>query len=288
MSAPKPFTRDQARGMLVGLAVGDALGTTLEFLPRGSFEPIDDMVGGGPFQLKAGQWTDDTSMALCLGHSVLQAKAWDAADAMRRFVNWRDHGYMSSTGECFDIGNQTSVALDRFLATGDPYAGPTDDSRSGNGGIMRLAPMVLAFGSSRAGAQRAAVASSDLTHASPMCRDAAARMADFLVSGDAAALPHPKDPPREASGFVRHTEEAAFWALAQGGGFRDIVLRAVNLGGDADTVGAVVGQLAGRVHGHSGIPQDWCARLQDHDAILGLADALYDLTLTFPTDGDPT
>jgi len=119
--------------MLVGLAVGDALGTTLEFRARGSFEPITGIVGGGPFQLDAGKWTDDTSMALCLAQMLRSAHGWDPEDAMRRFVNWRDYGYLSSTRVCFDIGMQISAALDRFLADGNPYAGPTEDAESGNG-----------------------------------------------------------------------------------------------------------------------------------------------------------
>ncbi len=90
--------------------MGDALGTTLEFTRPGSFTPIDDMVGGGPFRLAPGQWTDDTSMALCLADSLLACEGFDAEDQMRRYLRWRDEGYWSSTGRCFDIGN-TIAAL---------------------------------------------------------------------------------------------------------------------------------------------------------------------------------
>lgn len=271
----KRFTQDQARGMLIGLAVGDAVGTTLEFCPRGTFEPLEDMVGGGPFQLNPGQWTDDTSMAMCLAQMLRSANGWDAEDAMRRFVNWRDFGYLSSTGVCFDIGTQTSAALDRFLRDGNPYAGSTDDAQSGNGGIMRLAPVVLAYGHEVAAAQAVAQLQSRLTHASPLCQRAAANMAQFMVTGDKGLLPTPDAPPDDASGYVVHTLHAAFWAMTQGDTFRDILLAAVNLGGDADTVGAVVGQLAGRVYGYEGIPAEWRARLHDHDKILSAADDLY-------------
>jgi ADP-ribosyl-[dinitrogen reductase] hydrolase len=99
------------RGAMLGLAVGDALGTTLEFKPPGSFAPIEDIVGGGPFRLPAGAWTDDTSMALCLAESLLACGAFDAADQMRRYVRWYREGYMSATGRCFDIGNTTRAAL---------------------------------------------------------------------------------------------------------------------------------------------------------------------------------
>ena len=271
----KPFTLDQARGMLIGLAVGDALGTTLEFKPRGSFEPITDMVGGGPFNLKPGQWTDDTSMALCLAQMLRSANGWDAEDAMKRFVNWRDFGYLSSTGTCFDIGNQTSDALDRFLRTGNPYAGPTDEAQSGNGGIMRLAPVVIAYGKHTESAVAVAQLQSRLTHASRSCLSAAAAMAEFMCDGQ--GLSAPADPPQEASGYVVHTLQAACWAMTQGETFRDVLLAAVNLGSDADTVGAVAGQLAGRKFGYSGIPQNWRDLLHDHDKILTAADDLYAL-----------
>lgn len=271
----KPFSQDQARGMLVGLAVGDALGTTVEFQPRGSFEPLTDIVGGGPFGLAAGKWTDDTSMAMCLAQMLRSANGWDPEDAMKRFQNWRHHGYLSSTGVCFDIGNQTTEALDRFQKTGNPYAGPTEDEKSGNGGIMRLAPVVLAYGASVQSAQSVAQLQSRLTHASPLCLRAAANMAQFMVTGDATLLPRPEEPPDEASGYVVHTLHAAFWALTQGDTFRDVLLAAVNLGGDADTVGAVTGQLAGRIYGYEAIPEEWRSILHEHDKIRTAADDLY-------------
>ena len=93
--------RDRVGGCLVGLAAGDALGTTLEFSPPGSFDPIDDMVGGGPFGLRAGQWTDDTSMALCLATSLLESGGFDPVDQMGRYLRWFRQGYLSSTGRCY-------------------------------------------------------------------------------------------------------------------------------------------------------------------------------------------
>ena len=135
--------RDRFRGCLLGLAAGDALGTALEFQPPGTFEPIDDMVGGGLLGLEAGQWTDDTSMALCLGASLLERGAFDALDQMRRYVRWRDDGYMSSTGSCFDIGNTTDAALTRFVVSGEPYAGRQDPHEAGNGSLMRLTPVPM-------------------------------------------------------------------------------------------------------------------------------------------------
>ncbi len=118
--------QDRYLGCLLGLACGDAVGTTVEFSPRGSFAPLTGMVGGGPFSLQAGQWTDDTSMALCLAASLVECNDFDARDQMERYVRWLEEGYYSSTGRCFDIGATTSQALHRYQRTGDPFSGSAD------------------------------------------------------------------------------------------------------------------------------------------------------------------
>jgi len=102
--------RSRFQGSLIGLAACDALGTTLEFSSPGTFEPIDDIVGGGPFGLAPGQWTDDTCMALCLAESLVEQDRFDPADQMQRYLRWYREGYLSSTGECFDIGSTVSAA----------------------------------------------------------------------------------------------------------------------------------------------------------------------------------
>ncbi|MFO7698298.1 MAG: ADP-ribosylglycohydrolase family protein, partial [Anaerolineae bacterium] len=127
------------RGALLGLAAADALGTTLEFTGPGPHH-LQDMVGGGPFQLKPGEWTDDTSMALCLADSLVECRGFDARDQMERYVRWWKQGYLSSNGRCFDIGITIGGALRWFLDTKEPYAGSTSPGRAGNGSIMRLAP----------------------------------------------------------------------------------------------------------------------------------------------------
>jgi len=136
---------DRFRGCLVGLAVGDALGTSVEFQRRGTFEPITDMVGGGPFGLEPGEWTDDTSMALCLAASLVEKGTFDARDQMQRYCRWRDSGYQSSNGLCFDIGATVASALRRYGATDDPFAGSDDPETAGNGCIMRLAPVPMFY-----------------------------------------------------------------------------------------------------------------------------------------------
>ena len=141
----KPDTLSRYRGCLLGLAVGDAVGTTLEFRRPGTFEPLNDMLGGGPFGLKPGQWTDDTSMALCLAESLLEKQGFDPLDQLERYTRWYRQGYLSSTDSCFDIGNTVRQALHRFEKTGEPYCGSTDPRSAGNGSIMRLAPVPLFY-----------------------------------------------------------------------------------------------------------------------------------------------
>jgi ADP-ribosyl-[dinitrogen reductase] hydrolase len=133
------------RGSLLGLAVGDALGTTLEFKPPGTFPPLTDMVGGGPFHLEPGQWTDDTSMALCLAESLIERQGFDPVDQLERYLRWYRQGHLSSNGRCFDIGTTVQTALHRFEHTHKPYCGPTDPMSAGNGSLMRLAPVPLAY-----------------------------------------------------------------------------------------------------------------------------------------------
>src|SRR4051794_39656118 len=172
---------DRYRGALLGLAAGDALGTTVEFRPPGSFKPLTDIVGGGPFRLKAGEWTDDTSMALCLAASLVERKGFDAGDQMGRYLNWRQHGYMSSNGHCFDIGVTVSEALSRYEATGDPYAGSEDPHKAGNGSIMRLAPVPLFYARDPREAIERAAESSRTTHATANAVDACRYMCALLV-----------------------------------------------------------------------------------------------------------
>jgi len=134
---------DRAIGALVGLAVGDALGTSVEFMARGAFVPVTFMRGGGMFGLKPGEWTDDTSMALALGEALLQDPLLaDPASVMNRLVNWSYYGMYSHTGTCFDIGGQTGRALRTWHD--EQVLLKQDSKNAGNGSIMRLAPVVLA------------------------------------------------------------------------------------------------------------------------------------------------
>ena len=302
-------TRDRFRGCLLGLAADDALGTTLEFKPPGSFEPIDDMVGGGPFGLEPGQWTDDTSMAVCLATSMLECGGFDPSDQMQRYVRWWREGYMSSTGECFDIGVTTSGALSRFMRQGDPYAGSSDPTSAGNGSLMRLAPVPMYYANDASEAIAMAADSSRVTHAAREAIDACRYFAGLLVGAlggvDKQALLAPlycpvegfwdrdllaekiavvaagsfrdRDPPHiRGTGYVVDALEAALWAFQRSDSCREGALLAVNLGDDADTTGAIYGQIAGACYGADAIPATWRATLAMADEINSLADRLHD------------
>ena len=299
---------DRYRGCLLGLAAGDALGVTLEFQPPGTFAPIDDMIGGGAFGLAPGYWTDDTSMALCLAESLLECGGFDAEDQMRRYVRWWQDGYWSSTGDCFDIGITTRGALSRFRNTGEAYAGSADAMSAGNGSLMRLAAAPMYFAADAAEAIARGGDSSRTTHgareAVDACRYFAGLIAGALrgIAKDALLSPgycpagdgywdanplapaidaiangsfkEKGQPEIRATGYVVHTLEAALWAFHHSGDFRDGALLAVNLGDDADTTGAVYGQIAGAYYGVASIPASWREKLVMAAEIVALADKI--------------
>jgi ADP-ribosylglycohydrolase len=173
--------RDRIRGALIGLAVGDAVGTTVEFKSPGTFPPVTDMVGGGPFNLRPGQWTDDTSMALCLAESLIECKGFNALDQMQRYVRWWRKGHLSSMGRCFDIGNTTRAALARFEQTNDPFAGSTDPNAAGNGSLMRLAPVAMFYAARPEEGIAACGESSRTTHGSREALDACQYFGGLLI-----------------------------------------------------------------------------------------------------------
>ncbi len=295
---------DRQRGALIGLAVGDALGAAVEFKSPGSFKPVTEYRGGGPHGLGPGEFTDDTSMALALADSIAST-GWDLNDQARRYVDWWRHGKYSVNGTCFDIGITTQQALSRFERTGDANtSGDPSGRASGNGSIMRLAPVPIHFAhlfpDELEELVKYCIDSSHPTHASPQCLSACAYFGLVLaglihgidrneaLARDWAPLRHlqtiaplhpeildvaqgnfrEKQPPDiKGSGYVVKSLEAALWAFHDAKDFREAVLRAVNLGDDADTTGAVCGQLAGAYWGELGIPQEWLEGLARKEMI---------------------
>ena len=249
-------------------------------------------------------------MALCLADSLVECGGFDPADQMRRYVRWWRHGYRSSRpGVCFDIGNTVRTALARFERTGEPFAGSSDENSAGNGSLMRLAPVSMFYASMPAEAIARAADSSRTTHGAAEAVDACRYFAALLVG---ALRGEPKSvllsegldpvgmtwdnlqlatrireiaegsykrresPTIRASGYVVHTLEAALWAFHASSTFKEGALLAVNLGEDADTTGAVYGQLAGAFYGAAAIPRGWRDQLYGGDAITDLAIQLHE------------
>lgn len=294
---------ERYRGSLLGLAVGDALGEPLEGNLPGWFRPLEDMEGQG-------LWTDDTSMALCLADSLIACQGFDPLDQMRRYLRWLKEGYLSSQDFAFGIGETVLSALERFDETGEPYCGSTDPRTAGNGCIMRLAPVPLAFGHQPREAIERAGQSSRTTHAAPEAIDACRYFAALIVGAVQGAskdelladhfTPAPdiwqetplaprvdeiaagsfkqRNPPEiRGTGYVVESLEAVLWAFHHSDSFREGALLAVNLGHDTDTTGAVYGQLAGAFYGEQAIPEPWRAQIARCDLIESFADQLFAL-----------
>jgi ADP-ribosyl-[dinitrogen reductase] hydrolase len=292
---------DRARGALIGLAVGDALGTTLKLRARDTYPALEEIIGGGPFCLKPGQWTDDTAMALALADSLLAAPDLDERDLMTRFTRWREHGTYSCTGSCFDVGATVSQALWRWKKFGNPVSGSKDPMTAGNGALMRLAPVAIRHWGN--GEKLVAVArrQTATTHGAEEALGASTYFAALLAEAiegtdrrDQILRPRDCDEPPalaaviggswrgkargsiQSSGYVVHSLEAALWAVGRTWSFRDAVLLAANLGDDTDSVAAITGQLAGALYGYSGIPREWRERLKWRDKLELAADHLFE------------
>jgi ADP-ribosyl-[dinitrogen reductase] hydrolase len=292
---------ERFRGCLLGLAVGDAVGTTVEFWSRHSFPLVTDMVGGGPFNLEPGQWTDDTSMALCLATSLVEMGEFDAVDQMNRYCNWYENGYLSSTGKCFDIGNTVSQALRQYKVSGNPWSGSTSPKSAGNGCLMRLAPVPMFYFPDRDRILHFSGESSRTTHGAAECIDASRLLGDILfrsLSGaEKTEILFGSEPEIVSSssiraiasgeyrsktiddirgtGYVVESLEAALWCFWTTETYEQAVLAATNLGDDADTTAAICGQVAGAYYGESAIPSHWLRQLAMQDEIAELADQLY-------------
>jgi ADP-ribosyl-[dinitrogen reductase] hydrolase len=293
--------QDRAVGALLGLAVGDAVGTAIEFQPKPNYAVIDDMIGGGPFRLKPGQWTDDTSMALALADSLLAHPEFDPADLIARFVDWYRNAAYSCTGTCFDIGNTVRAALTRFERTKEPFAGSSNPSSAGNGALMRLSPVAIRYWSDQQKMRDTAALQTRTTHGASETIDASVLFAEILRNAISGApqdeVLHARSGPftekieaiatgnswrgrhREGirgSGYVVDCLNSALWAVSRTTNFRSAIPLAANLGEDADTTSAVAGQLAGALYGVFGIPHDWMIKLAWREKIENVARKLFE------------
>lgn len=298
--------QDKLIGSFVGLAVGDAVGASVEFKPRGTFPLVTDMNGGGPFKLPVGYWTDDTSMAVCLAESLLEHPSLDKADLLDRFCNWYLHGKNSPTGVCFDIGATTVRALENYINTGS-ITNNSESYLAGNGSIMRLAPVAVAYHTDPEVAAALAAVQSETTHASPLATGCSELLSDILTtlykSNDKMDifnikvqeywpvevakildknLKNKEEKEIRSTGYTVHTLEAAVWCFLNTDNFEQAVLKATNLGDDTDTVAAVTGQIAGAFYGETGIPEHWIKKLYDYERIKQLAIDLAKVSSTVP------
>jgi len=304
--------RDRYQGLLLGLAAGDACGQAAAHRRPGTFSPLGDMIGGGPYDLPRGAWGDKTAMALALAQSLVETGRADPADQLARYLRWQREGHLSATGQCVGISAETVRALAQAQWTGQPMAGSHDPSRPGKEPLARVGPAIAMFLADPAQALETAVDAARITHQAPATLDAVrylgGLLAGALQGASKADLLRPmfspiegywqrhrlrpevaavargswaeKAPPRIfGGGQAVDALEAALWCLNRGRTFRDIVLAAANLGGDADTTAAIAGQLAGALHGAAAIPASWRGSIALEPTVLGLADDLLERAL---------
>lgn len=280
-------------GLFLGLAIGDALGAPLEF--QKAREPenyLTKYTTGGPHNVAVGEWTDDTSMALALATSLVEQKEFDADDVMNKFCQWFQHGEFCTREKCFDIGNTVYDALTSYMDSikfnqhRQPYRGRVAEETSGNGALMRMAPVII-VARDRDEAVRLAIQQTLLTHASQLCVKYSVMFAEELYTGSPiskySSYKLPSDIDRGevmSGGFVKETYEAAWWAFSSSNTFEECVIKAVNRGHDADTTGAVAGMLAGRYYGLSGIPDHFKDKLMLFDDLYKTALDLANTKLT--------
>jgi ADP-ribosylglycohydrolase len=303
---------DKMAGGILGAAVGDALGVPVEFMSREeiSRNPITGMTGGGNHGRPPGTWSDDTSMLLCHMQSLLE-KGYDRADAMNKFVAWWYKGlWKPAPSRQFGIGNIVDKAMRNYMRDGDiDSCGLQGVMDNGNGSLMRILPVSLYFRAAADSEMMAGIAGmSNITHAHPRsilaCVIFTVMVQELLKGHEAVTvydnmrgrvpgiikgtdygaelgtfdsilngtLPGLKEEQVKSSGYVVDTLEASLWCLLNSGSFAEAVLKAVNLGGDSDTSGAVAGGLAGVCYGFDVIPGEWLDKLARLEDILSLTE----------------
>lgn len=268
--------RDRFKGMFWGLVAGDCLGSPIQFMDKDDHPHITEMVPCRRFSTPAGYWTDDSSMAFCIAESVVRLGKYDLADIAKNFVRWYDEGFWSSLPYAFDTGFATTLAVDG-IRYGSLKNGV--EKSQGNGSIMRFAPSyILAYGRPD---RRILHEISDLTHNSAAVRetvDLMARICDDHMQGERTTIV-PQYKTRDEvdnSGWAVSTLQAALWAFQTTESFEEALVAAVNLGGDADSIGAVCGQIAGAFYGYGAIPERWLAAVKDREKVDALIERFLD------------
>jgi ADP-ribosylglycohydrolase len=295
--------RERFQGSLLGLAVCDALAAHTQFRKPGSFAVVGDLLGGGPFDLPRGAWTDDTAMALLLAESLLERDGFDAHDQVQRYARWQREGYGSATGQCVGISANVARALALAQYKRQPFAGSHDPEQLDKDPLSRVAPAVMYFFADAPAAVAKATEAARLTAQAPLVLDCVrllAAMVHLALSGRdrSAVLRPPRDlwitpstrpevlavydgsyarraPPEiTGGGGILQALEAALWAFHGSETFREGALLAANLGRDSDVVAAAYGQLAGAYHGVSAIPGIWRNSLMKQEVVIESSDRL--------------
>jgi ADP-ribosyl-[dinitrogen reductase] hydrolase len=296
------MVRDRARGAMLGLAIGEAVGLGVDGFPRDSFREFSDMRGGGKVGLNAGEWAADTATALALLDSLRFRNGFDEIDFMERLLEWRDEGIYSCTGTCVGMDKSTGEALATYSETQNPIA-EDRGGKASNGSLVRIAPLAIRYWNDRRQLRDVAARQSRTTHPAAEAVDACVAFAELLADAISGCVRSDVLGSRElahsssvrwimagswkgkqrgeiaSDAYVMNSLEAALWCVDRTWTYEDAVLMAAHLGEDAGTIAALTGQLAGALYGVRSIPSDWLKRLAWCDRLIDGVDALFERTI---------
>jgi ADP-ribosylglycohydrolase len=307
--------QDRYRGLCLGLAIGDALAAPVQHRRLGTFTAVGDIIGGGPYDVPRGGWTDDTAVPLLLAESLMARGRFEASHFMTLLATWQRTGVGSATGQCLGITATMAKMVAQAQWSGKPLAGSHDPKDKPREPLVRIGVAVAAMLDDPERAIDLASEVARPTHQSPIvldaCRYAAAVMVGALtgvakttlldpdftpveglwtrrplkpevrkaIAVDPNKAPEPARLAAMAGGDILEALKLLRWSLARGSGYRDTVLAAVNLGADADVNGALVGQFAGALYGAQGIPAHWRMAVLDGERVSRIADELWSSAL---------
>ncbi len=297
---------------IMGGVIADAIGVPVEFMGRGGFN-VTGMTGYGTYNQPPGTWSDDTTMTLCLMENLIEGQ--DLEELMKKFAAWRDHGYMTPHGHMFDIGRTTEESIERFLTgfSSDRWGGGKV-SDNGNGALMRISPLVFLLWNEYDFKKRLDLVEeiAHVTHRHPRSTVGCVLYIEFLfalfnnneplkayeqavrvclrdLKGTRyedefpayervlnLSIPNLEKDEIVSDGYVVHSLEAALWSFLKHDNYRDIVLEAVNLGGDTDTIGLIAGTMAGMYYYEDGLPEEWLNELVKKDEVMDICKRYFD------------
>lgn len=272
------------RDGLYGLAVGDALGVPVEFYERGTYK-VTKMEGYGSWDQPPGTFSDDTSMTLATAYAIKEKKSIDLEAIMENFVAWLKNGKFTPDNNCFDVGRTTAKAIETYIETGSLEKSSQVDQRSnGNGSLMRILPLIFTDANEEDIAKVSA-----LTHGHEISIEGCLiyvyigreilkgrKLKDILKNLKVSEtykrlkiLDQLEEKDIKSTGYVVYSLEASLWCLLKSSSYEEALLKAVNLGDDTDTIGAISGGLAGLIYGYESIPKNWIDILRAKDLIEG-------------------